>query len=288
MNLKYIAYRLKWWFVDKTGYIPKAPINLDLELAGKCNLKCTMCHYGMDAFDVSKQGMMDKNLAYKALDEAKEIGVKSVKFNFRGEPGLYKDLTELISYAKSLGFVDVFINTNMLAFNKDRLEKLALSGLDKIIISVDGADQETYEKIRVGGNFQKLKENIRYYQRWLRIAEKRTKVILQMVGEKPDPKLKDIIADEYRFVRMQDRSGNAMEGRKRRRCPQPRQRIIVAWDGTLFPCCSNWENEYPLGNYKDMSLIDAWNGERMANIRNISVKCDQFPCKKCQVGVSYK
>ena len=283
MNFKYLLYRLQWWWVDKTGLVPKSPINVDIELAGKCNLKCSMCSYGLETFDKSKQGMMPKAMAYKVLNEASDLGVKAIKFNFRGEPGLHKDLAELVKFAKSLNFVDVFINTNMLAFTEKRLVELAGAGLDKIIVSVDGADKETYEKVRVGGNFDKLLLNIKRFKHL-----STTKVILQMVGEKPDPRLKDIPADGYRFVKIQDRSGKADNKRERRRCPQPRQRLVVGWDGTIFGCCHNWLNEYPLGNINKTTLDQAWDNQRMQALREMSIKCDSGPCRNCQVGVSYK
>jgi len=274
-------YRFWWWLVDKTGLILKAPLNVDIELAGKCNLACVMCPYGTDSF--TNQGMMKKTMALQVIDEARKIGVKSIKFNFRGEPGLSKNLESLVQYAQ--GFEDVFINTNMLAFSEKRLVKLANIGLTKIIISVDGSTKADYEKIRIGGSFEKLVKNIKIFN----FYKKKTKVILQMVSDRPDEMLKQIPADEYRFVKVQDRGqGIGKNKGKRRRCPQPRQRLVVAWDGTIYGCCSNWDDEFPLGNIKTTTLLEAWRGDRMKELREISTKCESFPCKECQVGGSYK
>jgi len=257
-------------------------MNLDLELAGKCNLRCTMCPYSMDFTD-DMQGMMPIGMAEMALAEASRMGVKAVKFNYRGEPGLSKHLESLSNYAKSLGFIDIFINTNLLAFSDKRLKRLHYSGLTRIIVSVDGSNKEDYEKIRVGGDFDKLVGKLKI------LSKTPLKVILQMVSNKPDPALKTFPASEYRFVQVQDR-GQGIEKKqgKRRRCPQPRQRLIVAWNGDIFGCCSNWNNEFPLGNYATMSLKQAWEGERMKQLRQISTKCQSFPCKDCQVSGSWK
>lgn len=286
--VKYLLYRFRWWLADHTAYLPKAPINLDLELAGKCQLSCTMCPYGLGTFDESKQGMMPLEMAERALQEARAIGVKAIKLNFRGEPGLSKHLVPLINYAKALGFVDVFINTNLLAFSDSRLRQLVNSDIDKIIVSIDGCDKETYEKVRVGGDFDKLVKNIRKLSVY-RGFKLKPKIILQMVSEEPDERLYDLPADGYRFVKVQDRGqGIGKKTSKRRRCPQPRQRLVIGWDGTIFACCSNWGNEYPLGNYNEISLLDAWHGSKMQTLREISTKCDDFPCKDCQVSGSYK
>lgn len=292
-SLKYYAYRLKWWLADKGRIQFSAPINLDIELAGKCNLACRMCPYGTGAFTEDMQGMMPRKMAEKLLMEAAQIGVKAIKFNFRGEPGLHKDLEDLIVMAKVLGFVDVFINTNMLAFSEYRLKKLARSGINTLIVSVDGASEETYEYVRVGGDFNKLTKNIRLFQRY---RQPKTKLVIQMVVQDSNrheiDKLKTMGADEYRLVSVQDRGGGeGVDIRERRRCPQPFQRLVVAWNGTIFPCCSNWNNEYPLGNYNTMSLLDAWNSFPMKHLRDIQNKntlANNFPCKNCQVKGSYK
>lgn len=287
--MKYYLYRLKWWFVDKTGWIPKAPINVDIELAGKCQLACTMCPYGTGDFDTSKQGMMPLQMALDVLMQAKEAGTKAIKLNFRGEPGLHKNLELVARMAKRLGFVDVFINTNLLAFKDARLKELMGCGFDKVIVSIDGTDKKTYEAIRKGGDFDKLVKKIHLINWWKKKLSSETKIILQMVCEKPDEKLKELEADGYRFVEVQDRGqGAAKKIRERRRCPQPRQRLVVAWDGMIFGCCSNWNNEYPIGNISQMSLKEAWNSERLRKLREISEKCDADPCKNCQVESSYK
>ena len=291
-TFKYYLYRFKWWLADTGRMTFDVPINLDIELAGKCQLACTMCPFGTGAFSENMQGMMPRKMAEDLLIEAARIGIKSIKMNFRGEPGLSKDLESLISFAKALGFAEVFINSNMLAFNDKRLKALADSGLDKLIVSVDGASEETYEFIRVGGDFKKLVKNINLFNKY----RKETKLIIQMVvmdsNRHEVEKIKKLGADEYRFVQVQDRgAGEGVTIKERRRCPQPFQRLVVGWDGTIFPCCSNWNNEYPLGNYKTMSLLEAWNSSKMSTLRHIqnqNTLADNFPCKNCQVKGSYK
>lgn len=284
---KYFLYRLRWWLADHTPYLPKAPINLDLELAGKCNLSCTMCPYGTGAFDESMQGMMDKEMALKALREGAAMGIKSVKFNFRGEPGLHKDLSELMIRAKALGYVDRFINTNLTAFSEERINALIKARPTKIIVSIDGITPEEYEETRKGAKWSKLVRNFHFLREARYVYSPETKIIIQSVGtEKPD--LTYLNADEYRFQPVQDRGqGDQRRTGERRRCPQPRQRLVIGWDGTIFPCCSNWNNEYPLGNYNTMSLKQAWNGYRMTKLRE-DTQCQNFPCKDCQVGGSWK
>lgn len=177
MSLKHKYYRAKFRVAP---YLPlKFPVHVDIELAGKCQLACTMCPYGTGDFDKSKQGMMTRDMAIMVLEHAKQGGAKSIKLNFRGEPGLSKNLACIAETAQKLGFTEVAINTNLTSFTSQRLVKAA-QHLDLIIVSIDGATKETYEAIRVKGNFEILMHNLKT----LRDMEYKPKVRLQMVVQK--------------------------------------------------------------------------------------------------------
>lgn len=294
--MNYFLYRAKFHLAPKIHW--SAPVHLDLELAGKCQLRCAMCNFGIDGperFGEDLQGMMPKAMAFRALREARKMGVVSVKPNFRGEPGLCKWLDELVAEAKDLGYTEVFINTNLTAFTPLRLRKLVTAGIDKIIVSIDGATKETYEKIRVNGNFLKLRVMMKLLWQLTEYAD--TKIVVQFVEQPMNTAERDKMAevwgpycDEIKYQTVQDRGqGAAKNPNQRKQCPQPWQRLIVAWDGQIFACCSNWHNEYSLGNYRDISLKDAWNGERMKALREIAAKpASGFPCDNCQVAGSYR
>jgi radical SAM protein with 4Fe4S-binding SPASM domain len=251
-----------------------------------------MCPFGTGGFDESMQGMMPFNMALSALAEARSNGAMSVKLNFRGEPGLSKDLARLAEIAKALGYVDVMINTNMTAFSRQRIKEL-VQVFDTVIVSIDGANQYTYEKIRVNGDFERLRTNIDWFNFYRDKEWGDCKLIVQMttqpsnVGQEEE--LKRIFkADEYKFSKMTDRTGNIARNQKRIACKQPHQRLIVAWDGTIFPCCHNWNNEYPLGNYNDITLKQAWDGERMKQLREYAKDPNKgAPCDTCVVGSTY-
>src|SRR3989344_5215186 len=107
-------------------------------------------------------GYMDWNLFKKIIDEASEYKptFSSVKFNYRGETLLAKNLPEMIKYSKDKGVLDVQFNTNGSLLTEDLARKLIDSGLDGIIFSVDGANKETYEKIRRLGNYDNVYDKI--------------------------------------------------------------------------------------------------------------------------------
>lgn len=290
MSLKHKYYRAKF---NLAPYLPLPfPVHVDIELAGKCQLACTMCPYGTGEFDKAKQGMMPLDLATAALASAYRGGAKSIKLNFRGEPGLSNSLNPLIYLAKrTYKFTEVAINTNLTSFTAHRINSICDSGLDLIIVSIDGATKETYEKIRVKGDFDKLMRNLRILDR----NPNKPKIRLQMVVQEDNQHEVDFfkkrfanLCDEMVFQPVRDRGAGEGSVGERTRCPQPWQRLIVAWDGMVFGCCGNWDNEFPLGQFPEFSLSQIWNGPRMKELREHATKFSSHPCKNCTVGSSYK
>lgn len=289
--MKHLIYRSRFKLREWVEYAGEFPVHIDIELAGKCQLACTMCPYGTGDFDSSKQGMMPLDMAMEAIQQAAAGGASSIKFNFRGEPALHKGLEACVKEAKRRGIVETAINTNLTAFTYTRLESLVKAGIDLIIISIDGSTKKTYEKIRVKGDWEKLLENFYFL---CNLVDNAPKIRVQVV--KQDDNLAEIDAglfdDLFYFPGRVDlviqnlRSDNKGE---RRRCPQPWQRLVVAWDGRVFACCSNWDNEWPVGQFPQTSLSDIWNGSASLKILRHRAKYFNYePCASCTVGASYK
>jgi len=110
---------------------------------------------------------MHKELYYAIIDQCVELGVPSIKLNWRGESLLHPLLPEFIDYAKKAGILETTINTNAVTLDEAKSGALIESGLDLIIYSFDGGTKETYEKMRVGrfkeNRFEQVYENIRRF-----------------------------------------------------------------------------------------------------------------------------
>ena len=110
---------------------------------------------------------MNKKLAFKLIDQAAELKVPSMKFNWRGEPLLNPSIYEIIDYAKSKGILETIINTNATELDEEASKKIINSGLDIMIYSFDGGTKSSYEKMRPGrfkeNTFNKVIENIRKF-----------------------------------------------------------------------------------------------------------------------------
>ena len=160
---RYLEYRRLWLDQPKEciekgiygqdmlekGY---APLCIDIETASICDLACEFCYRESLA---TPDKIIDRNLFYQIVDQAVDMGVPSMKLNWRGEPLMNSRLPEMIAYAKKKGIIEVIINTNATHLSEKMAYKLIDSGLDYMIYSFDGGTKKTYEKMRPG----RFKEN---------------------------------------------------------------------------------------------------------------------------------
>ena len=163
------------------------PLCLDIEVASICDLACPFC---FREFIATPDKIINEKLCYDLIDQAAELNIPSIKFNWRGEPLLHPKLPEFISYAKRKGILDTIINTNATTLTEKKCEELIDSGLDYIIYSFDGGSKETYEKNRPGrfkeNSFDKVYENIKTLKR---IKEKKNSMF-------PFTKIQMILTEE--------------------------------------------------------------------------------------------
>ena len=147
-------------------YRTSKPLCLDIEVASVCDLACPFCYR---EHIVTPDKVIDEKLCYELIDQAAELKIPSIKFNWRGEPLLHPKLSNFIKYAKEKGILETIINTNATNLTIENSNKLIESGLDLIIYSFDGGTKETYEKMRPGrfqkNSFSKVYENIRNFHK---------------------------------------------------------------------------------------------------------------------------
>ena len=146
---KYSEYRRQWLENPKNLIVSDFPINLDIEVTTRCNLRCTFCDK-LPLLTKNQIGDMDFELYKKILDEGAENGLCAVKLSYRGEPLLHKQIAEMISYAKKKGMLDIYFNTNGMLLTKEMSLNLMDAGLDRISVSIEGTDPVKFEQERRG------------------------------------------------------------------------------------------------------------------------------------------
>lgn len=139
------------------------PDMLQLCFLFRCNLSCRMCNMREREKIVKSLGL-NYELSFKTIidliDQATNLGIKQL-FLLGGEPFLRDDLFDIIKYAHSRNIRTLVSTNGTLLGNPGIIEKILESGLDDLIVSIDGANENTFKKIRGEGFFEKILTNIR-------------------------------------------------------------------------------------------------------------------------------
>src|SRR6478609_9733420 len=160
------------------------PISISFEPTTSCNLRCPECPSGLRSF-TRPTGMLDLQLYRKVLDELSGQLLYLILY-FQGEPYLHPQFFELVQYARKKK-IYIATSTNAHYLTDENARKTVESGLDRLIISIDGTTQETYESYRVGGNLEKVIEGTKNIIKWKRELKSKTPhVIFQFLVVKPN------------------------------------------------------------------------------------------------------
>ena len=275
------------------------PKNLMIEITNACNLRCVMCY---NRLMKRKKGFMDEETFQLVLNNAKKIGIEMIGLYTTGEPFLHPKIYDIIKLAKRMGFRYVYITSNGVLLDKDRIDRIFESGLDSIKFSIDAASRETYDKLRPGGDFDRVFSNVKM------LRERRDKLNSKLrifasfvVTNKNQEELeqfrelcKDLI-DEVSIAFVSNQSGlqkeefqdlviNNVENRMVRTkniCPLLWDRIIVTYDGKYTICSEDFEGALIYGDIHDEPMKDAWNNDKIRAYRkmfqnedfNLSPRC---------------
>ncbi|MBI2966699.1 MAG: SPASM domain-containing protein [Bacteroidetes bacterium] len=155
------------------------PFAVSIEPTTSCNLRCPECVSGLRSF-TRPTGMMNMEMYRKIMDELSPHLFYLILY-FQGEPYLNLNFFEMVKYA---GKKKIYVATSTNAhYLDDEYARLTVeSGLNRIIISLDGASQESYEKYRIGGDFEKVIAGIKNLVVWKNKLKKHTpRIILQFL-----------------------------------------------------------------------------------------------------------
>lgn len=236
-------------------------------------------------------GLMDWRLFTKILKECELQKCPSIKLNWRGEPLIHPLLPDMIRVAKRQAkILEVQINTNAQLLTKEKARKISNAGLDRIIISADGITKQTYEKIRINSSWERLLDNIVYLKQLsnrpiIRIQTCELPQNMEEIGEFTDFWAE--YADEIRIWQSFDpmkRKDPRLKRRLKTPCPQLWQRLVVAWNGDVHPCCVDWGSKGILGKVTEKSLKEIWDSPQERYLRHLhrnKVGGIINPCSTC-------
>jgi len=135
------------------------PRFVQIEPVGQCNLACRMCPVVMrgDGGPGKRPAFMAYEVFCRLLDQFPDVS--ELHLQGLGEPMLHPRFFDMVAYAAGRG-IEVSTNTNLTAFSDRRADQCVQSGLRRMHVSLDAAEPEAYEYIRVGSRFSRVLRNL--------------------------------------------------------------------------------------------------------------------------------
>jgi radical SAM protein with 4Fe4S-binding SPASM domain len=290
-------------------------MTVSIEPTTACNLKCPECPSGLRAFS-RPTGNLKVDFFRKTMDELAQ-NLLYLIFYFQGEPYINPKFLDMVKYAHDKGIYTI-TSTNGHFLNKANARKTIESGLDRMIISVDGTTQETYENYRIGGRLDVVLQGARNMVAMKKEMKSKTPhLIFQFLVVKPNEhQIKDIydLAEEIgidevklktaqvydykkgneliptidKYSRYADQGDGSykIKNNLSNECWKLWHACVITWDGVVVPCCFDKDATHKLGNLKETSFAELWQGEAYQKFRAQLLKGrDKIDiCENCTEG----
>lgn len=291
------------------------PFSISIEPTTACNLRCPECPSGLRAFS-RPTGNLRSDFFRKTIDDLHR-DLSFLIFYFQGEPYINPDFLDMVQYASQRGIYTI-TSTNGHFLNEENARKTIESGLDRLIISVDGSTQEVYEQYRKSGKLEVVLQGARNVVKWKKELKSKTPhLIFQFLVVRPNEhqipeiyKLAEEIGidevrlktaqiydyaqgsplipkqDRYSRYRKQADGSYRIKNQLLNHCWKLWHACVITWDGVVVPCCFDKDAQYRMGNLQEQSLREVWQQQPYREFRQQLLKGrDKIDiCTNCTEG----
>jgi len=272
------------------------PFTISFEPTTACNLRCPECPSGLRAF-TRPTGNLKADFFRSTLDQIADRLMYLI-FYFQGEPYINPAFLDMVSYAHKRKIYTI-TSTNGHFLNVENAEKTVKSGLDRLIISVDGTTQDTYEQYRIGGQLSQVLEGAKnMVEAKKKLKSSTPHLVFQFLVVRPNEhqigeiyrlareigvdevKLKSAqvydyaegnalipTLDKYARYRMLPNGSWDVKHTLVNACWKMWHSCVITWDGMVVPCCFDKDASHRLGDTKEESFKQIWKGAAYQNFR---------------------
>ena len=292
------------------------PLSIAIEPTTSCNLRCPECPSGLRAF-TRPTGMLQTDFFRSTIDQLYK-DVFYLIFYFQGEPYLNPGFLEMVRYASQKKMYTA-TSTNAHYLTSENARKTVESGLDRLIISIDGTTQEVYEQYRVGGQISKVLDGARNIVKWKKeLKSKKPFVIFQFLVVKPNEHqleevkqlANEVGVDQVRFKTAQvydyendpnelipginkfsrykknKKGKTVVKNALNNHCWRLWHAPVITWDGLVVPCCFDKDADHRLGDLKGRTFREIWSDGIYRQFRKdvLNGRANIDICANCSEG----
>lgn len=291
------------------------PMTVSFEPTTACNLRCPECPSGLRSF-TRNTGNLKSDFFRKSIDQISDT-LTYLIFYFQGEPFINPDFLEMVTYASQKNIYTI-TSTNAHFISDDIAKRTVESGLDRMIISIDGTTQEVYEQYRKEGELEKVIEGAKNMVKWRKkLGSKTPHLIFQFLVVKPNEHqidevyalAEEIGIDEVKLKTAQiydyeegnpliptnekySRYTKGSDGKYKvkgdilNQCWKMWNSCVITWDGKVVPCCFDKDANHVFGSLSTESFEHIWTNENSQVFRQqIKEGRDKIDiCTNCTEG----
>ncbi len=292
------------------------PVSVSFEPTTSCNLRCPECPSGLRSFS-RPTGMLKKDFFRQTIDDIHKELLYLI-FYFQGEPYLNPDFLDMVKYAADKKIYTA-TSTNAHYLTDANAKKTVESGLDRLIISIDGTTQDVYQQYRKGGKLDKVIEGAKNIVKWKKeLNSKKPFVIFQFLVVKPnehqieavkqlgreigvddiwfktaqvydyenDPN--NLIPSIQKYSRYKKNRAGAFQIKNKlnNHCWKLWHANVITWDGMVVPCCFDKDAMHRLGNLQMQSFKEIWHNDNYKQFRRelMTSRKNIDICANCSEG----
>lgn len=301
--------------VRQSPFMHALPFSVSFEPTTSCNLNCPECPSGLKHFTRPTGNMTIPDFE-GIFNQIKDTLIWA-NFYFQGEPFINSSFLQMVEFANKHG-VYTSTSTNAHFLRPTVALHTVESGLKRLLVSVDGATQETYESYRKGGSLEKALAGIANVAEARRASHaKNPRIILQFLAVKTNEHeveeikkmSKKLGVDEVRIKTAQFynyRQGNPLmpnnpalsrykkgsdglyviKNRLLNHCWKMWHSTVITWDGKVVPCCFDKDAAHVMGELKHQSFREIWFGEKYNSFRKalLHARSSVDICTNCTEG----
>ncbi len=262
---------------------PKAfPFVGIIDLANFCQLSCPLCPTGQKV-EGRKPGVMKLSTVDRILEQLGNTLI-DVELDNWGEPFLNPEIYQIIARFSSRG-IKTAISSNLSFEKQFNAGDLIKSGLDHLIVSLDGATPSVYQKYRKGGNFELVMDNLKKIIESKKALKSRRPFVTMKFLVFPHnlhereafQKLADALGADrawfkapyfpqalidrlYPGISPQKLSPSPSPAPTRKNCHWLWNSVAISGDGGVSPCCFgiSYHPRFDFGNILEQGFREIW------------------------------
>lgn len=293
------------------------PVSLSIEPTNHCNLNCPECPAAKSK-SFRQRGFISDEMYYRIIDENARHTWHLMLY-FQGEPFLHPSLNDFISYAVKKRIYTV-TSTNGHYINHEMAGRIVTSGLHEIIVSMDGATQESYRKYRKNGSLSRVIAAIDYLQEWKRKMHRVyplvhlqflvfshnehemeamrsfsrmyhiDKLTFKSAQINSPANIRNMLPENPKYRRYQNPKGNIQEKKLKNQCKRLWTAPVITYNGLVLPCCFDKHARHAFGNIAGEPLQNLWQSPQFHAFRKMLLtNRKKIPmCNNCTQGIKVK